>query len=72
MNCLRYISHCDIHVPKDSVEEHSVSSTWKSIWLATLRAISSHGLENASFELLQSIVKVFVSLLKSHIPLLTS
>ena len=58
MVCLKSATLCHVYQLQDSVEEVSAKSTWKNIWLATLRSISSHDLEEPGFELLEKIVQV--------------
>ncbi|XP_028397504.1 serine-protein kinase ATM-like [Dendronephthya gigantea] len=59
MECLQHLSACCVKLlePRPSVEEISVKTTWRNVWLAALRTCSSPGLQNASFQLLESIIQ---------------
>ena len=58
MVCLKCLAGCCVQLLDDSVEETSSKTTWMNVWLATLRTCSSHALHDASFQLLEIIVKV--------------
>ncbi len=58
MMCLKYLAGYHVQLSEASIEGISSKTTWRNIWLATLRTCSSHGLQDGSFQLLESIVKV--------------
>ena len=58
MVCLKCLAGCCVKLLEDSVEETSSKTTWMNVWLATLRTCSSHALHDASFQLLEVMVKV--------------
>ena len=60
MVCLKCLAGCYIQLLENSVEEMSSKTTWRNVWLATLRTCSSHALQDASFQLLEKIVKVLL------------
>lgn len=56
--CLKCLAGCSVQLMEDSAEEISAKTTWRNVWLATLRTCSSHALQDASFQLLETIVQV--------------
>ena len=58
MMCLKNLAGYHVQLSEASIEGISSKTTWRNIWLATLRTCSSHGLQDGSFQLLESIVKV--------------
>ncbi|CAB3982970.1 serine- kinase ATM [Paramuricea clavata] len=57
MICLKHLAACHVELSEASVEGISSKTTWRNVWLAALRTCSSHGLQDASFQLLECIVK---------------